>query len=246
MSRAAHDLCGDHGGRRKDGRPCGGDVVRGTTRCYLHAGKRKAKAKAQGAVVLELRRWGLDGQTELVDPNVTMLKLVTQSAHRVDLLSSKLAEAYEAAERLKTAHEALGLLVADEGEDERAAVLQARADLERVFNTGGVSVFVGLTYSATKDGDLYATGEAIRGLARAEAEERERCASFAAKAIAAGLGERMVHLAERQGAQMYAVFGRVLEGLGLTQEQAAAVPALLEREVRALMSGPPTIEGSAT
>ena len=59
--------------------------------------------------------------------------------------------------------------------------------------------------------------------------------------------DRQIRLAERQGAQMYAVFGRVLEGLGLSAEQAAAVPALLEREVRALMSGPPqVIEGSAT
>ena len=34
------------------------------------------------------------------------------------------------------------------------------------------------------------TGEAIRGLADLEAKERERCANFASKAVAAGLAER--------------------------------------------------------
>ena len=41
------------------------------------------------------------------------------------------------------------------------------------------------------------TGEAIRGLADLEAKERERCANFASKAVAAGLAERTVRIAER-------------------------------------------------
>jgi hypothetical protein len=45
---------------------------------------------------------------------------------------------------------------------------------------------------------IYVTGEAIRGLADLEAKERERCANFATKAIAAGLAERTVRIAERQ------------------------------------------------
>ena len=54
-------------------------------------------------------------------------------------------------------------------------------------------------YGAAKDVGLYVTGEAIRGLADLEAKERERCANFASKAVAAGLDER-IGLAERQGA----------------------------------------------
>ena len=46
---------------------------------------------------------------------------------------------------------------------------------------------------------MYITGEAIRGLADLEAKEQERCANFATKAIAAGLAERTVRVAERQG-----------------------------------------------
>ena len=41
----------------------------------------------------------------------------------------------------------------------------AKLDLERIFNQGGVAALVGATYSASNSGALYATGEAIRGLA---------------------------------------------------------------------------------
>ena len=56
---------------------------------------------------------------------------------------------------------------------------------------------VGNTYGAAKDVGVYVTGEAIRGLADLEAKERDRCASFATNAIAAGLAERIVRVAER-------------------------------------------------
>jgi hypothetical protein len=40
------------------------------------------------------------------------------------------------------------------------------------------------------------------GLADLEAKERDRCGNFATKAIAAGLAERTVPVAERQGQLM--------------------------------------------
>lgn len=256
------DTCGSHGGRRKNGELCGGPVIAGTKRCRLHSGKSLARARAEGAIVVDLRRWGLTEQTDLVDPGETMLRLVTQSAMRVDLLAAKLGEAYDAAERLKAALEAGEVdetaLAAESCSSSAAEADRARRDLMRVFNTGGISAFVGFTYSATKDGDLFATGEAIRGLAAAEAAERERCANFATKAIAAGLAERQVRLAERQAALMAGVFGRVLQrlvdGLGalpwlsasqreeLIGAAAAMVPSLLAEEVGPL-AGLPAIEG---
>jgi hypothetical protein len=54
------------------------------------------------------------------------------------------------------------------------------------------------------------TGEAIRGLADLEAKERERCANFASKAVAAGLAERTVRIAERQGQLMVEMVQAVL------------------------------------
>jgi hypothetical protein len=65
----------------------------------------------------------------------------------------------------------------------------AREDLDRIFNTGGVAALVGNTYGAAKDVGVYVTGEAIRGLADLEAKEPERCANFAAKAVAASMSE---------------------------------------------------------
>jgi hypothetical protein len=73
-------------------------------------------------------------------------------------------------------------------------------------------------------GDPVKTGEYIRAITKLEAEERDRAANFATKAIAAGLAERQVRLAERQ-AEMAAQFVHaVLDELGVggtPQAQAA-------------------------
>jgi hypothetical protein len=111
-----------------------------------------------------------------------------------------LEEAYEAAESLKQAHDADELKIEDSETAETA-----RRDLDRVFNTGGVAALVRNTYGAAKDVGVYVTGEAIRGLADLEAKERERCGNFASKAVAAGLAERTVRIAERQGQLMSSV-----------------------------------------
>lgn len=234
--------------RRTNGDPCKAWAIPGLDACKHHAGMTPAKARAKGQVALEAARWTLDGDVELRDPGEVMLRLVTQSAARVELYARLLGEAYDAAERLRQAHEAGSLLVAagsDDDDDvaEAPAVQTARADLNRIFGTGGVGALIGLKYDADRHGRIYATEEGIRGLAKLEADERDRCASFAAKAIAAGLAERQVRLAEAQGAAMYAVFARVLEGLGLSVEQAALVPVLLAREIGSL-TGSRVIDGA--
>lgn len=217
--------CRDFGGRRKNGEPCDGWVVAGTERCRMHAGKKGSQAKAKGAIVVELRKWGL-GDVH-VDPGETLLRLVSQSAARVDMLSRALGEAYDAADRLRAAHEAHELVAVDSIGDPAAAELAARTDLDRIFLTGGIAALIGHTYTATQAGGIYATGEAIRGLALIEAQERDRLANFCAKAITAGLAERQVRLAERMGEQIAAVMRMVLSGLGLTPEQQELVPALM-------------------
>jgi hypothetical protein len=233
-------------GARVDGGYCTQWPIRGTRRCRSHPGMPLEKARAKGNVVVELARWGLGDTT--VDPGEVLLRLVTQSAARVELYSRLLEEAYDAAERLRQAHEVDDIVLV-EAEDrpafgdhdsprpEHASRQTARADLERIFATGGVAALIGHQYGATKNGDVYATGEAIRGLAKLEAEERDRCAAMAAKAVAAGLAERQVRLAEQQGVQMAGVFRRVLDALGLSAEQRALVPELLRREIAALTGG---------
>jgi sulfite reductase beta subunit-like hemoprotein len=85
-------------------------------------------------------------------------------------------------------------------------------------------------------GDAYGeggkTGEYVRGIARLEAEERDRCASFATKAIAAGLAERQVRLAERQGALIAGVIQAILGDLRLTAEQQLLVPTVVPNRLR--------------
>lgn len=200
--------------------------IRGTKRCRSHPGKPLAKAKAEGMVVVEVMKWGLGDTT--IDPGELLLRLVTQSAARVEFYGRLLGEAYDAAERLRKAAEA--------PQSDLLAQETARLDLERIFNTGGVAALIGHTYAGTQTSGVIATGEAIRGLAKLEADERDRCANFATKAVAAGLAERQVRLAERQGAMLAAVLQAVMSDpeLGASEQQRAMVPALLERHVAAI------------
>ncbi len=224
-SRNSARKCYEFGHRNKAGDPCGANVIKGTRGCWRHAGKSLAKAKAQGAVVVELERWGLTDKT--VDPGETLLKLVTQSAARVEFYAGLLQQAYAAAERLREAEE-----LPDGGEQ----AVTARLDMERVLNTGGVAVLIGHTYAGTQTSGVIATGEAIRGLAKLEGDERDRCANFATKAVAAGLAERQVRLAERQGELLAQALQMVLSApeFGATDAQRQVLPALLTRAVAEL------------
>jgi hypothetical protein len=89
----------------------------------------------------------------------------------------------------------------------------------------------------TDRGDEYKAGEYIRGLAKLEAEERDRCAGFCTKAIAAGLAARQVALAEKQGEIFAKGIKAILDKLGLTEAQAAMVPGVIEATVLELSAG---------
>jgi hypothetical protein len=56
-----------------------------------------------------------------------------------------------------------------------------------------------------------------------EAKERDRCANFATKANAAGLAERTVRVAERQGQLMVEMVQAALREVDLSPEQASAL-----------------------
>lgn len=85
-------------------------------------------------------------------------------------------------------------------------------------------------------GEFGPVGEYVRGLATLEAQERDRCATFCAKAIAAGLAERQVRLAERQGALIADVLRAVMgdASLGLSDEQRRAMPDVIRRHLAAV------------
>jgi hypothetical protein len=196
---------------KQTGKQCKAKATPGGTVCRWHGGA-AGQVKAKAAVRAKLLGWGLGDAT--VDPGEVLLRLVTQSAARAERYAMLLEEAYEAAERLKRSFDA-GALEIDESKEMAET---AREDLDRIFNTGGVAALVGNTYGAAKDVGVYVTGEAIRGLADLEAKERERCANFASKAVAAGLAERTVRIAERQGQLMVEMVHAALREVDLSPE----------------------------
>jgi hypothetical protein len=211
---------------------CKNWAIKGGEVCRTHGGSAPA-VKAKAAIRAEVYEWGLTDAAD--DPGEVLLRLVTQSRKRADLYASLLQEAYEAAERLRAAHEA-GAQIYAPGDELADTAETARRDLDRIFNTGGVAAIVGNTYGAAKDVGVYVTGEAIRGLADLEAKERERCANFATKAIAAGLAERTVRVAERQGQLMVEMVQAALREVDLSPEQASAFKAALARQARELVA----------
>jgi hypothetical protein len=202
--------------------------------CRFHGGASPHVA-SKAAVRAGVMSWGL-GDSH-VDPGEVLLRLVTQSVAPAEMYARLLQEAFDAAERLKQAHEA-GQNVEALGDENADTAETARRDLDRIFNTGGVAALVGNTYGAAKDVGVYVTGEAIRGLADLEAKERERCANFATKAIAAGLAERTVRVAERQGQLMVEMVQAALREVDLSPEQASAFKAALARQARELTASP--------
>jgi hypothetical protein len=216
---------------KQTGKQCKAKAIPGGTVCRWHGGA-AGQVKAKAAVRAELLGWGLGDAT--VDPGEVLLHLVTQSAARAERYAMLLEEAYEAAERLKQAHDA-GAEIQASGDEHADTAETARRDLDRIFNTGGVAALVGNTYGAAKDVGVYVTGEAIRGLADLEAKERERCANFASKAVAAGLAERTVRIAERQGQLMVEMVQAALRGkLIFHQSRHRLFKAALARQARDL------------
>ena len=211
---------------KQTGKPCKLKAIPGGTVCRFHGGAAK-QVKAKAAVRAELITWGV--ADALDDPGEVLLRLVTQSRKRADLYAHLLQEAFEAAERLKQAH-AAGMNIEAEGDAYADTAETARRDLDRIFNTGGVAALVGNTYGAAKDVGVYVTGEAMRGLADLEAKERDRCANFAAKAVAAGLMKRQVEIAELQGqllAKALAALPAILRKAGANDEMLQIVASEL-------------------
>jgi hypothetical protein len=219
---------------KQTGKQCKAKAIPGGTVCRWDGGA-AGQVKAKAAVRAELITWGV--ADALDDPGEVLLRLVTQSRKRADLYAHLLQEAFEAAERLKQAHTA-GVDIEVDGDEYADTAETARRDLDRIFNAGGVAALVGNTYGAAKDVGVYVTGEAIRGLVDLEAKERDRCANFAAKAIAAGLAERTVRVAERQGQLMLQMVQTALQEVDLSPEQASAFKAALARQARELTVSP--------
>src|SRR4051794_39535105 len=117
---------------KQSGQQCKRKAIPGGTVCRYHGGGAK-QVKAKAAIRAEVLSWGL-GDTN-VDPGEVLLRLVSQSAARAQRYSMLLEEAYDAAERLKQAHDA-GAKIEAPGDVLADTAETARRDLDRIFNTG--------------------------------------------------------------------------------------------------------------
>lgn len=154
--------------------------------------------------------------------------------------------AAKAAVRAEVAAWTLGQAVDDPGEVLLRLVTQSRVRADRYatliaekVEESGIdleAILIGDTMAVTMDGDAVKTGEYIRGLIQLENQERDRLATFATKAIAAGLAERQVRLAERQGALLAQVMVAVMTDptLGFTDQQREAMPRAIEAHLAAV------------
>ena len=111
----------------------------------------------------------------------------------------------------------------------RRCALYARELSDLVDAEGLAKAMTGDIKIPTKYGG-YKAGEYIRSLAALEAQERDSLASFAAKAVAAGLVKKQTELAQLQGEMLVKSLQAVLDKVQLTPEQKVQVKA----ELRAL------------
>lgn len=70
-------------------------------------------------------------------------------------------------------------------------------------------------------------------------QERKHLAAVCRDALAAGIAERQVRLAEQQGALLAGAVNRILDGLGLSKEQWERVPQVVPVVLRAITGGEP-------
>ena len=153
--------------------------------------------------------------------------------------------AAKAAVRAELMHWRLGDALDDPGETLLRLLTQSRAradayamELERIarqFETLQEAL-IGDSLITGADGTVHKAGEYIRGIVELETQERDRCANFAVKAIAAGLAERSVRLAEQQGALIAQVIRAVMadERWGLSKEQREEGLRIATEHLRAL------------
>lgn len=248
--------CGHYGRKsQRTGRPCGQNVVKGTTACRNHAGRTLVEQKARGALMIEVSKWTLDGHDGAdLNPAIEILRLIAFWKWKANLYGSLLAEAYEAAEQLRTAHQAGRLLLEEEETETRfddagdfAGVLHeepalqvARDQLERIFISGGVNVLVGHKYDVDRDGRIFAVDEGIRGLVQLEQKAHELVGKFCHLAVQAKVAETRIELAQQVGVMIQTVILGVLRDMQITATE-ARVRELIVAHIDQVTAGPAAI-----
>jgi hypothetical protein len=208
---------------------CHNPAFRGLDRCRMHAGERAEVAKARGEA--RMTAWSAMSGEQVVSDAAAVMGMLQMSWLRVHMLAALLEEQFRKAQEARDHDgDARGEAV---GFD--AAIEEGQARSSPPVGPG--AGLIGHTFSGVKDLGIFASGEAVRGLAQLEAQERDRCVKYAKAASDMKIGEEQVRLAEQQGAALAGVIGRILDALQLTPDQQERVPEIVPRELRAVAGG---------
>lgn len=203
--------CSRHRKAARGGGRCHAPAMKGLDRCRMHAGTPAELAKVQGQAITA---WSaLSGESDIT-ANAAVLGMLQMSWLRVHLYAGLLRQQVEAAQGGRTDGDAAGRSGGRSG------------------SVGAGEGLIGHTHGAVKDVGIYATGEAVRGLAQLDAAERDRCVRYAKTAHDMGIAEQQVKVAEQQGEMIAAAIRRILDALSLSAEQRAIAPAVVARELR--------------
>lgn len=200
---------------KRSGSRCHSAALKGLDRCWSHAGEKLEVAQAKGQAITA---WSALSGEPAVSATQAVLGMLQMSWLRVHLYAGLLNEQVDAAQ------------------DQRG--LEGAGGGRGAGSVGPGAGLVGHTYSGVKDIGVFATGEAIRGLAQLESAERDRCVKYAKTAHDMGIAEAQVEIAKQQAAIFAAAFMRTLNRLDLTIEQRAQAAEMMTVELQALESVP--------
>lgn len=201
-------VCPDHWDRlectknRTKGRgPCHQPAVRGTNACRNHSGIREDVLKAQGEA--RITAWNPNGPGTTIDAGAAVLAVLQMTYLRLGAYSELLRRQV--------------VIDGDTAEDLRET------------DSPSASGLIGHRYGmGGKDGITYVQTEEVRALVMLEAAERDRVVKYAKTAHDMGISDRLTSLAERWGDIVASRIAVMLDALGLTEDQQALVPGLLQ------------------
>lgn len=223
--------CGQHNRsectkNRKKGGDCHNPAISGLDACRMHGGQKGQVLKAKGQAITA---WDAMSGDPSVSSSEVVLRVLQMTWLRVNLLSGLLREQFEAEQQARAA----------------AAVSTATAGAPGSASAAGsVDVgpgagLIGHTVSASPGIGTYVSGEALRGLAKMEADERERTVKFAKAAHDMGIAEKHLALAETFTQELAGLIQRILDGLDLTPQQWQLVAVVVPRELNRGVAGGP-------
>jgi hypothetical protein len=177
------------------------------------------------------KAWAISGGTVCIKHGGAAPRTKAKAAVRAELASWRLGDAVddpgEVLLRLVTQSRVRADNLAQAIEDK---VAKGREEFGDDFNLE--NILIGEQWVSNEQGS-YKAGEYVRGLVALESQERDRLANFATKAIAAGLGERQVRIAERAGEQLAVMMRLMADQLGFTPEQRQRMPEVIRLAVNA-------------